>query len=99
MKKLKQGVVEAYRKLNLLLESRFDNNYLAGDVPMSKSVSHQNWQQYLYNLGNQPNTRILEIGSREVTASSKAREHFDQAEYVGFDYYPGRNVDVVGDAH
>lgn len=43
--------------------------------------------------------RILEIGSREVTAPSDARKQFFRAEYVGFDYYPGRNVDVVGDAH
>lgn len=43
--------------------------------------------------------RILEIGSREVTGPSDARERFPNAEYIGFDFYPGRNVDVVGDAH
>jgi SAM-dependent methyltransferase len=43
--------------------------------------------------------RILEIGSREVTALSDARKQFTDAEYVGFDYYPGHNVDVVGDVH
>jgi len=43
--------------------------------------------------------RVLEIGSREVTGPSNARNELSKAEYVGFDYYPGDNVDVVGDAH
>jgi SAM-dependent methyltransferase len=43
--------------------------------------------------------KILEVGSREVTGTSSARKGFSNAEYVGFDYYEGNNVDVVGDAH
>jgi SAM-dependent methyltransferase len=43
--------------------------------------------------------RILEVGSREVTGKSVARDRLSKAQYVGFDYYDGRNVDVVGDAH
>jgi len=43
--------------------------------------------------------RVLEVGSREVTGKSNARQNFSQATYIGFDYYPGPNVDVVGDAH
>ena len=66
---------------------------------MSRIVEHQSWQKYLYELGNKRGTRILEIGSREVTGSSEAKRRFDQAEYIGFDYYPGQNVDVVGDVH
>jgi SAM-dependent methyltransferase len=42
---------------------------------------------------------VLEIGSREVTGASNARKEFAKAKYVGFDYYPGDNVDIVGDAH
>ena len=79
--------------------SFFDKSYLAPDVPMSKIVSHQKWQKYLYEIGNKPGMRILEIGSREVTGSSNARNKFSNAEYIGFDYYAGNNVDVVGDAH
>jgi SAM-dependent methyltransferase len=30
---------------------------------------------------------------------SDARKRFSSAEYIGFDLYPGPNVDVVGDAH
>lgn len=46
-----------------------------------------------------PPPRVLEIGSREVTGTSTARQDFANAEYIGFDYYPGRNVDVIGDVH
>lgn len=87
------------RQLSLLIEARFDKNYLMPDVPMSKTVNHQKWRKYLYAIGNKPGMRILEIGSREVTGESNDRQEFSKAEYVGFDYYPGSNVDVVGDAH
>ncbi|GHV33935.1 hypothetical protein AGMMS4952_26240 [Spirochaetia bacterium] len=49
--------------------------------------------------GGGGNPRVLEIGSREVTAKSDFREIFSNATYIGFDYYPGDNVDVVGDVH
>jgi ubiquinone/menaquinone biosynthesis C-methylase UbiE len=80
-------------------ESLFDDFFLAKDVPLSKIASHRNWQKYLYAMANKEGVRILEIGSREVTGPSNARQQFSKAEYVGFDFYPGRNVDVVGDAH
>ncbi len=76
-----------------------DRFLLARDVPLSKRVSHKNWRQYLYSIGNKQGMRILEIGSREVTGPSDARKSFSMAEYVGFDFYPGKNVDAVGDAH
>jgi len=81
------------------LESRFDKSFLVDDVPMSQVVAHQKWQEYLYSIGNKEGMRILEIGSREVTALSDARQRYGLADYVGFDYYPGNNVDVVGDVH
>ena len=81
------------------IRKRFDGKFLASDVPMSSMVSHQKWQKYLYEIGNKPGMRVLEIGSREVTGSSNDRKEFAKAKYVGFDYYPGENVDVVGDAH
>jgi hypothetical protein len=45
--------------------------------------------------------RILEIGSREVTGVSAARKNFSNAIYIyiGFDFYAGKNVDIIGDAH
>lgn len=69
------------------------------EVPLSQTVSHSKWSQYLYDVGNKPGMRILEIGSREVTSKSQARKKFDKAQYVGMDYYAGDNVDIVGDAH
>src|ERR1700748_2714716 len=80
------------------LTSYRDKGYLV-DVPMSRTISHSNWRKLIYELGNQEGLRVLEIGSREVTGPSDARQQFSKAQYVGFDYYPGRNVDVVGDAH
>jgi SAM-dependent methyltransferase len=76
-----------------------DRFFLASDVPLSKLVSHRNYANYLYDVGNKEGLRILEIGSREVTGISDARRALSKAEYVGFDFYPGKNVDVVGDAH
>ncbi|MFT6275275.1 MAG: SAM-dependent methyltransferase [Halioglobus sp.] len=99
MNKYLRRVLLAMHKIPLIVESRFDKKFIAEDVPMSKMVSHENWQNYLYDIGNKPGMRVLEIGSREVTGDSSAREKFSNAEYVGFDYRPGRNVDVVGDAH
>lgn len=87
------------RKIPLMLESIFDKNFLAPDVPLPSLASHQNWQRHLYQIGNKPGLRVLEIGSREVTGKSMAREGFSKATYVGFDFYPGQNVDIVGDAH
>ena len=81
------------------IQSKFDKYYLVKDVPSPKIVSHEKWQQYLYTVGNKQGMRILEVGSREVTGQSHARKHLPDAEYIGFDFYAGKNVDVVGDAH
>lgn len=69
------------------------------DVPIADLGSHKNYAEYLTRVGNHKGMRILEVGSREVTGRSEARRRFADAEYVGFDYYSGPNVDVVGDAH
>jgi SAM-dependent methyltransferase len=76
-----------------------DRRFLDPNVPLSRLVGHGTYLQYLADFGNREGIRILEIGSREVTGKSDARERFANAEYVGFDFYPGPNVDVVGDAH
>ena len=83
----------------MLIETRFDKLFLAPDIPMSNIASHKNWHEYLYEIGNKQGMRVLEIGSREVTGESNARKEFSKAEYTGFDFYPGDNVDIVGDAH
>jgi hypothetical protein len=78
--------------------SIFDEKYLLEDIPISKTVSHQQWQKTI-STNNREGIRVLEIGSREVTGKSSMRKAFPLACYVGFDYYPGDNVDVVGDVH
>jgi len=76
-----------------------DRRYLDPKVPISRTACHANYLDYLEGIGNRKGVRILEIGSREVTGKSTARARFCNAEYVGFDFYDGPNVDVVGDAH
>lgn len=75
-----------------------DSAYLHPDVPLAKVTHHEQWIETLAGLCNKPGKRVLEVGSRVVTGSN-FRSRFDQAEYTGFDYHPGPNVDVVGDAH
>lgn len=63
-----------------------------------REIMHGNWPAYLQKLCDKPGKNVLEVGSRIVTGSCY-RDLFKKANYVGFDYYPGENVDVVGDAH
>lgn len=95
---LKSILKSIYRAL-MIIPASLDKIYLSKDVPTPKIIGHETWRQYLYENGNKPNMRILEIGSREVTGTSVDRQKFDKATYVGFDYYAGNNVDVVGDVH
>ncbi len=67
-------------------------------VPSSGEISHDNWEGFITRLCDKPGMKVLEIGSRNVTGTV-FRNKFHHAEYTGFDYYPGENVDVVGDAH
>jgi hypothetical protein len=67
-------------------------------VPKPKKVSHSKWEEYLSSNFNKTGFRVLEIGSRNVTGANR-RKLFAQATYVGFDFYAGENVDIVGDVH
>jgi SAM-dependent methyltransferase len=98
MKKLLQRIVRRIRRATASEAAR-DNEFLAPDIPMATIASHRNWHETLYEIGNRPGMKVLEIGSREVTGPSDVRKRFSNAKYVGFDYYPGANVDVVGDVH
>ena len=95
----KKALLASYRTFIRFFGSFADRRYLDPKVPISKIANHRAYLQYLTNIGNRKGIRILEIGSREVTGKSDARQRFSNAEYVGFDFYPGPNVDVVGDAH
>ena len=63
-----------------------------------KLVGHSAWADYLAQEFNRPGMKVLEVGSRVVTGANH-RHRFSEADYTGFDFYPGENVDVVGDAH
>lgn len=75
-----------------------DGETLASYVPLAKYVAHDKWPQFLSEHFNKKGVRILEIGSRVVTGSNFST-YFPDADYVGFDIYPGNNVDIIGDAH
>lgn len=99
MKKLTKKIARVGFQVLARLESRFDAAFLVDDVPLSRPLIP--WE--LLELVPPPvegrRLRVLEIGSREVTGPSQARSRFANADYVGFDFYPGPNVDVVGDVH
>lgn len=70
-----------------------DKKVLRDDV-----IAHGNWINYLVELCDKPGMKVLEVGSRNVTGDT-FRDRFKNASYIGFDYYSGENVDIVGDAH
>ena len=71
---------------------------IGDEVSEPENVGHMNWMHHLEMLFNKPGMRVLELGSRNVTYRN-VRKNFSNADYVGFDYLDGPNVDVVGDAH
>ncbi len=68
------------------------------DVCIGRDICHENWISYLQEKFNKEGMEILEIGARNV-AGARLSDYFSRANYIGFDYYPGENVHVVGDAH
>lgn len=87
------------QKGNIPVGKEFDKLFLHKDVFQPKVVSHSNIKNAILALGSVEGAKVLEIGSREVTSKSSIREKLANATYIGFDYYSGENVDVVGDAH
>ena len=67
-------------------------------VRIDEEINHDNWPKMLKSLCDKEGMEVLEIGSRVVTGKRFDRL-FENASYVGFDYYMGENVDVTGDAH
>lgn len=96
---IKRTLVSSYKIFVRFTTGWLDKYYLALDVPSPKNIKHKEFLGYLSKLSNKKGFRVLEIGSREVTGKSLAKQFFSDAEYTGFDYYAGPNVDVVGDAH
>jgi Methyltransferase domain len=76
----------------------FPFRFRSNRISPPKTVAHSQWEAFLAQQFNKKGVRVLEIGSRNVTGANR-RHRFSQAEYVGFDFYAGENVDVVGDVH
>ncbi len=66
------------------------------------------YSKFYEKIKANPDACVLELGSRNVrnVSAQKHGERFNREsykknakEYVGFDYHPGENVDVVGDIH
>jgi hypothetical protein len=96
MNRILREILIAAQRVPAMIDSIFDRLYLDEQVPLADAGK---WRSALIAACNKPRARILEVGSREVTGQSTARQEFWLAQYVGFDLYPGPNVDVVGDAH
>lgn len=101
LRSLARRTFEAAAGLGVRLTAPWtDRGYLAPDVPGPGDLTrHATFPQRVLEAGDKPGFRILEIGSREVTGAYGLRGRLEHAAYVGFDYYPGPNVDVAGDAH
>lgn len=93
-----QAVEEQLKSLNIYNYRIAPDIYSASDVSIDCDICHGNWILYLQEQFDREGMEILEIGSRNVTGSV-FRDSFSKAHYIGFDYYAGENVDVVGDAH
>jgi ubiquinone/menaquinone biosynthesis C-methylase UbiE len=98
LKKLVKKILFGIYRIIIIPISKLDKNYLAKDVPLAKIAHHKKWMPYVAEFGNKKGMKVLEIGSRWVTGDC-FKPYFSEAEYMGFDFYPGKNVDVVGDAH
>lgn len=93
-----KDIIEQLRKSGIFQYKISNVIFEADDVTIADEISHDNWRNYLKLLCDKPGMRVLEIGSRVVTGAC-LRDLFQYAEYTGFDFYQGENVDVVGDIH
>ena len=73
------------------------NRILPSDT--SEEQYRKLFPRFLEKTNNIPDANVLEIGSRNEAGHVQKGRFTSAKEYVGFDYYPGGNVDVVGDAH
>ncbi len=91
-------VEQQLQSLNIYNYKKAAELFNAPEVPIDEDICHDNWCFYLQKMFDKEGMEILEIGARNVTGKT-LRELFPKANYTGFDYYPGENVDVIGDAH
>jgi hypothetical protein len=69
-------------------------------IPAWQKATNGNLFEQFRAEMNRLRGKILEIGSRQVVQGGQSkRSLFPECRYLGFDYYPDTNTDVVGDAH
>ena len=93
MKNILSALLRVYGFI-AMIPFRFRKN----GISKPEHIHHGNWPDFLSEKFNKKGLRVLEIGSRVVTGSN-FRNKFSEADYMGFDFHPGENVDIVGDAH
>lgn len=91
-------IEQQLQSLNIYNYKKAAELFNAPEVPIDEDICHDNWRLYLQKMFDKEGMEILEIGARNVTGKT-LRNLFPKANYTGFDYYPGENVDVIGDAH
>ncbi|MBN2701703.1 MAG: methyltransferase domain-containing protein [Methylothermaceae bacterium] len=71
--------------------------------PLRKNAAddpyHRVLSDFISLASSMSSPEILEIGSRNVSGTTRRHLFPGCGEYVGFDIHPGDGVDVVGDAH
>lgn len=69
------------------------------ETKRSTLAAHSNLWNWIGQNFNKKELKVLEIGSRAVVSDSLWNRVIPNVSYTGFDVLPGKNVDVVGDAH
>ena len=60
MKKIVRLVLRVLRRIFLVIDTQFDHELIASDVPLSGQINHSKWQNYLYEIGNKEGMKILQ---------------------------------------
>jgi SAM-dependent methyltransferase len=88
-------LVEQVKSLTLCgVPSELDRTQYS--LPPPSRINLWDWTA---RIANNTESSVLEIGAREVAGKSQCKQRLPLARYTGFDFHPGENVDVVGDAH
>ncbi|MBN7812943.1 methyltransferase domain-containing protein [Algoriphagus sp. H41] len=95
---LRRRIYSKILEYSYKMQSLYDKDFIS-ICHSDPSINHLNWKFFILDNFDRPGLKVLEVGSREVTGKSFFKDRFKQANYVGFDFYPGVNVDVVGDVH
>jgi SAM-dependent methyltransferase len=97
---MRRFVNSALTRLITGQSSRLDRSFHDNALTKRSTIArHGQIWEWIGQVANSPDCRVLEIGSRAVVSDSLWRNVIPQASYTGFDVLPGPNVDVVGDVH